>query len=41
MIDEFKTHIFLSPFFLHFGEFKVLFNEELWNLHPDLCFVWF
>ena len=34
--DESKTHLFLSLFFLHFCEFKVQFNAELWNLHPVL-----
>ena len=35
--DKSKTHLILSPFFLHFLEFKVQFNEELWNLHPQIC----
>ena len=33
--DESKTHMFLSPFFLHFLEFNVQFNANLWNIHPD------
>ena len=37
--DEFKTHIFLSPFFKYISGLKVQFNERLWNFHPDLCFA--
>ena len=32
--DESKTHLFLSPFFLHFLYFNVQFNVDMWNLHP-------
>ena len=36
-----KLIYFLSPFFFHFLEFKVQFNVELLNLHPDLYFAGF
>ena len=37
--DKYETHIFLSPFLMNIQDLKVQFNEKLYNLHPDLCFV--
>ena len=31
--------IFLSPFLMNILDLKVQFNEKLWNLHSNLCFV--
>ena len=38
-LDEYETHLFLSPFLMNIRDLKVQFNTKLWNLHPDLCFA--
>ena len=37
--DEFKTHLFLSPFFKSILGLKVQFIVKLWSFHPNLCFT--
>ena len=39
VLDESKTHIFLSPFFKYISSLKVQFNVKLWSFYPDLCFA--
>ena len=39
LLDESKTHIFLSQIFMYIYGLKVQFNAELWSIHQDLCFV--
>ena len=36
--DEFKTHIFLSPFFKNISGLKVKFCAELWSFYQKLLF---
>ena len=36
--NEFKTHLFLSPFFKYISGLKVQFNIKSWSFHSDLCF---
>ena len=38
VIDESKTHLFLSPFFMNIQGLKVQSNVKLWN-NLDICFV--
>ena len=38
IIDESKTHIFLSPFFKNIFGLKVQFNTELWRFHLNFLF---
>ena len=38
VVDESKTHLFLSPFFKNISGLKVQFNEELWSFHPNFLF---
>ena len=37
VIDESKTHLFLSQFFEYISGLKVQFNAKLWSFHLDFC----
>ena len=37
--NEYKTHLFLSPFFKYISGLKVQFKEKLWSFHPNSCFT--
>ena len=39
VIDESKTHLFLSLFFKYISSLKVQLNVKLWSFHPNLCFA--
>ena len=39
IVDESKTHLFLSPFFKYISGLKVHFNAKVWSFHPNFCFA--
>ena len=38
LVDESKTHLFLSPFFKNIFGLKVQFDAKLWSFYPNLLF---